>query len=58
MTELKTLQDAYVLLLSLPHGGVRERLQPVLANLRDLIAEGSGLSAEQIQDHFEGLGSH
>jgi hypothetical protein len=40
--ELQCLRAAYVMLLGLPHGALRLRLQPVLATLRDGIAAGSG----------------
>ncbi len=46
-------ERAYRLLLGMPHGAERARLQPALATLRDTIAVARGKTPEEIQDSFE-----
>jgi hypothetical protein len=46
---------AYLALLTLPHGVVRTRLQPVLSGLRDELALQSGGEAQFIQEEAEDI---
>lgn len=47
---------AYLALLALPHGGVREQLQSAMATLRDYIAAAEGMESEEVQNECEALG--
>lgn len=52
--ESRRLAEAYTHLLLLPVDSLaRARVQPVMATLRDTIAELSGYDAEDIQNTFE-----
>jgi hypothetical protein len=47
------LTQAYLLLLQMPHGGVRARNQSVLCALRDAIATEAAMAPQEVQDEFE-----
>lgn len=51
--EQAALRRAYITLLELPHGGVRERIQSVLGTLLDEIAAGAGREPEEVQNNYE-----
>lgn len=55
MDRLVLLERAYLLLLQMPHNRTRALNQRVYAELRDAIAEESGLPAETVQNNFEAL---
>lgn len=52
---LEVLQQAYMLLLQMPYGGVRARQQGTLCALRDAIAAETGHSSQEVQDSFESM---
>lgn len=52
---LVALQQAYILLLQMPHGGVRARNQETLCALRDAIVKETGIEAQEVQDSFESI---
>lgn len=52
---LEVLLQAYVLLLQMPHGGVRARNQAVLCALRDAIVAETGHEPQEVQDSFESI---
>ena len=54
MNHLAILQKAYLALLRLPPIQ-RLECQPILCELRDSIAEITGMSSEETQDKFEEL---
>lgn len=51
--EMAAVRRAYITLLELPHGGLRARMQTVLATLRDEIAAAAGREPESVQDSYE-----
>ena len=51
--EQAAIRRAYITLLELPHGGLRTRLQAVLATLRDEIAVGAKKEPQSVQDSYE-----
>jgi hypothetical protein len=55
---LDTLSGTYLMLLRMPHCGVRDRSQAVLAALRDAIALEIGDSEEGIQNFYEYWAKH
>lgn len=46
---------AYIALLLLPHGGVREKLQGAMSTLRNHIADTEKRDFEEVQNHYEYL---
>lgn len=52
---LETLKQAYLVLLSMPHSGLRARNQGVFCALRDAIASETGRTAQDVQDTMESL---
>lgn len=55
--ELEIMCRAYQLLLQMPLGLTRVRLDGALAALRDQIAEATGQTREQVQNNFEARAS-
>ena len=51
--EQAAIRRAYMTLLELPHGGLRARLQSVLATLRDEVAIGCSDDPQTVQDDYE-----
>lgn len=56
--EQAAIRRAYLTLLELPHRELRQRLQPVLATLRDEIAAGANKEPQEIQDSYERFVAH
>lgn len=53
LEERVRIEQAYLSLLMLPDGGVRESLQGVLCELRDKISKIRQVDPEEVQNHFE-----
>jgi hypothetical protein len=50
---IAVVEDAYLLMLQIPMGGLRMRNQNILARTRDFIASSTGRTSQQVQEEFE-----